>query len=173
MEVLIRAERAEDLKAIATINEAAFGRVEEANLINQLRHSKAFIPELSLVAENHLEILGHILFTKIKIIDSLNHCHQSLALAPIAVATMHQNQGIGAALINEGLNRAREIGYLSVIVVGHETYYPRFGFTPASQWHITAPFDVPDEAFMAVELVENGLKHVSGMVVYAKEFEAV
>ncbi|MBO9620427.1 MAG: N-acetyltransferase [Niabella sp.] len=173
MDVLIRAERMGDLKAIADVNETAFGRMEEANLVEQLRHSEAFIPELSLIAEQHSEILGHILFTKIKIIDSLNHCHQSLALAPIAVSTAYQNRGVGSALIKEGLHRAREIGYLSVIVVGHETYYPRFGFIPASHWRITAPFDVPDEAFMAVELVENGLKHVSGMVVYAKEFEAV
>ncbi|ANH80135.1 GCN5 family acetyltransferase [Niabella ginsenosidivorans] len=173
MDVLIRAERTEDFEAIAHVNEEAFGRTEEAMLIDQLRSSEAFVPELSLVATKGTEIFGHILFTKIKIIDSLSHCYESLALAPIAVRTAYQHQGIGSALIREGLHRAREIGYLSAIVLGHDDYYPRFGFTPASHWNITAPFDVPDEAFMAVELVENGLKNVSGIVIYAKEFEAV
>ena len=173
MDVLIRAERAGDTEAIAHVNTEAFGRQEEALLVDQLRNSEAFVPELSLVAIKGPEIVGHILFTKIKIIDSLSNYHDSLALAPIAVCTACQHQGVGAALIREGLHRAREIGYLSAIVLGHDGYYPRFGFAPASQWNITAPFEVPDEAFMAVELVENGLKNVSGMVVYAKEFEAV
>ncbi|MGJ7033099.1 GNAT family N-acetyltransferase [Niabella hirudinis] len=173
MDVLIREEHSADVNAISDVNEEAFGRAEEANLVDLLRNSNAFVPKLSLVAEKDGEIIGHVLFTKIKIIDSLNHCFESLALAPIAVRTAFQGQGIGAALIRTGLNKAREIGYLSVIVLGHETYYPRFGFQPASRWNIQAPFDVPDEAFMAVELVEFGLKNVSGIVMYAKEFEAV
>ena len=173
MEALIRAERNEDRDAIASVNREAFGRDEEANLVELLRDSDAFIPELSLVAEMDSAVVGHILFTKIRIIDSLNHCFDSLALAPVAVHSAYQKIGVGSALIKEGLYRAREIGYLSAIVMGHENYYPRFGFVPASRWNITAPFDVPDECFMAVELVESGLKNVSGMVLYAKEFEAV
>ncbi|WP_300598836.1 N-acetyltransferase [Niabella sp.] len=173
MDVLIREEHSADATAISEVNEEAFGRADEANLVDLLRNSSAFVPELSLVAEMDGTIVGHVLFTKIKIIDSFNHRFESLALAPIAVRSSFQRQGIGAALIRAGLHKAREIGYLSVIVLGHETYYPKFGFQPASRWNIQAPFDVPDEAFMAVELVECGLKMVSGIVVYAKEFEAV
>ncbi|MCD2425706.1 N-acetyltransferase [Niabella pedocola] len=173
MDVLIRKEHSADVTAISAVNEEAFGRADEANLVDLLRNSSAFVPELSLVAETNGAIVGHVLFTKIKIIDSFNHRFESLALAPIAVRSSFQRKGIGAALIQAGLNKAREIGYLSVIVLGHETYYPKFGFQPASRWNIQPPFDVPDEAFMAVELVECGLKQVSGIVVYAKEFEAV
>jgi len=173
MNVLIREEHLADVSAISDVNEEAFGRADEAKLVDLLRNSNAFVPELSLIAETDGQIIGHVLFTKIKIIDSLNHCFESLALAPIAVRTAFQRQGIGAALIRAGLSKAREIGYLSVIVLGHETYYPKFGFQPASRWNIQAPFDVPDEAFMAVELVELGLNNVSGIVVYAREFEAV
>lgn len=173
MDILIRKEHSADVAAISAVNEEAFGRADEANLVDLLRNSSAFVPELSLVAELNGTIIGHVLFTKIKIIDSFNHHFESLALAPIAVRHSFQRQGIGAALIQAGLNKAREIGYLSVIVLGHETYYPKFGFQPASRWNIQPPFDVPDEAFMAVELVECGLKKVSGIVVYAKEFEAV
>jgi predicted N-acetyltransferase YhbS len=94
----------------------------------------------------------------------------SLALAPVAVLPEYQNQGIGGKLIMEGHRLARELGYGSVIVVGHPAYYPRFGYKPASRWNITASFEVPDEAFMALELLEGGLKDVSGEIEYVKEF---
>ncbi len=62
------------------------------------------------------------------------------------------------------------MGFKSVIVLGHEKYYPRFGFKPASEWGIKAPYDVPDEAFMAVELEKEALDNVAGTVIYGKEF---
>jgi predicted N-acetyltransferase YhbS len=133
--------------------------------VNRLRKSPAFIPELSLVAENNGNILGHILFTKIKI----GGC-PSLTLAPVAVLPAYQKQGIGGKLIEEGHRIARELGYGSIILVGHPDYYPRFGYTPASKWNIQAPFEVPDEAFMVLELREDGLKGISGMIEFAPEF---
>jgi putative acetyltransferase len=90
----------------------------------------------------------------------------------MAVSPGFQNKGIGGQLINKGLDNARELGYRSVIVVGHENYYPKFGFVPAQKWNIKAPFDVPANVFMGIELVEDGLKNVEGTVVYPKEFEA-
>jgi len=73
-------------------------------------------------------------------------------------------------LINEGLEQAKAAGYPSVIVLGHADYYPRFGFKSASLWGIQAPFDVPDEAFMALELTPGALKDVSGVVQYSEAF---
>jgi predicted N-acetyltransferase YhbS len=93
-----------------------------------------------------------------------------LALAPVSVVPEHQNKGIGSALISESLKIAKEIGFKSVIVLGHDKYYPRFGFKPASTWGIKAPFDVPDEFFMALELGDGALEDISGTVVYSKEF---
>lgn len=73
-------------------------------------------------------------------------------------------------LMNRGLEKAKEFGYTSVIVLGHPDYYPRFGFTPASLWGIEAPFDVPEEAFMALELEKDAFKNVSGVVQYSEAF---
>lgn len=129
------------------------------------RKSSAFIPELSLVAQYQEEIVGYILFTKIKIDQ-----HISLALAPLAILPAFQRKGVGKKLILEGHRIAKELGYSSVIVLGHPTYYSRFGYTPASKWNIKAPFDIPDEVFMAIELVPNSLKHTNGKVEYAQEF---
>lgn len=99
--------------------------------------------------------------------------HESIALAPVSVLPKHQKKGIGSALIKEGLAQCKKEGFQSVIVLGHPEYYPRFGFKPASSWKISAPFDVPDEAFVALELAENGLRNVQGVVQYPNEFNAV
>jgi len=172
MNVVIRQELAIDFSTIYELNKAAFGQDNEAKLVDALRSSKSFIPDLSIVATIDNKIVGHILFTKIKIKD-LNKEFDSLALAPMAVSPELQKLGIGGQLIKHGLLKATELGYKSVFVLGHEHYYPKFGFTPADKWNIKAPFDVPTNVFMGIELVENGLQKVKGTVQYPKEFDTV
>jgi putative acetyltransferase len=166
--MIIRIEKEEDSKSIYEINERAFKQKDESELIERIRSSKNFVPELSLVAEEDGKIVGHIMFSKIKIIGEEEY--ESLALAPMAVLPELQRQGIGGKLIKEGLNKAREIGFDSVIVLGHKDYYPRFGFERASKWNIKCPFQAPDETFMAIELNYESLANKPGMVEYPKEF---
>ncbi len=173
MKVYIRQENQNDFSAVFAVNQLAFGQYNEAKLVEMLRKSEAYIPELSLVAETDNKIVGHILFTKIKIIHPEKAPTESLALAPMAVLPDHQHNGIGSQLITHGLDIARALQYKSVIVLGHEHYYPKFGFLPAGKWNIQSPYDVPENVFMALELVPNGLNEVSGLVQYPKEFEAV
>lgn len=170
----IRVEQELDYKIVEDVIENAFLNAEltdnqEHNLVNRLRKSSEFIPELSLVAEIDNKIVGHILFTKINI-ESNKESFESLALAPLSVLLDYQNKGIGKALMNYGLEVAKNLGYESVVVLGHENYYPKFGFKKASEFDIKPPFEVPDEAFMALELNENGLKNVSGVVKYSNAF---
>ncbi|SHK14267.1 GNAT family N-acetyltransferase [Desulforamulus aeronauticus] len=174
MNINIRQETEKDYKLSETVVEKAFKNEEHSDhkeqfLVARLRRSDLFIPELSLVAETSKEIIGHIMLTKLFIENERNR-YESLALAPVSVLPEYQNRGIGSKLINKSIKIAKELGYKSVIVLGHDKYYPRFGFKPASSWGIKAPFDIPDEVFMALELEDKSLNGITGTVAYSKEF---
>jgi len=174
MDLHIREEKPEDYKTIFKVIEDAFqneilSNHKEQLLVEKLRNSAAFVPELSLVAELHNEMAGYILLTKI-LIDSGTEQHKALALAPVAVLPKYQNKKIGSRLINEAHDRARQLGYNAVIVLGHASYYPRFGYKSAESYNISLPFQVPPENAMALELVPNALKGIQGMVIYDESF---
>jgi putative acetyltransferase len=172
MDINIRHETTNDYLKIRNVNDLAFEQPNEGLLIDKLRLNPNFINKLSIVAEFNGRVIGHILFFPIKI-RGVFKTYDSLALAPMAVLPDFQNKGIGGQLITKGLEVAKELGFKSVIVLGHKDYYPKFGFAPASRWKIKAPFDLPDGVFMAIALVPDGLKNVSGMVEYPKEFDEV
>lgn len=174
MKVNIRQENIDDFNAIFEVNKLAFGQDKEANLVDMLRESNAFIPELSLVATLDNKIFGHILFTKIQIINNYKSETESLVLAPMAVRPEFQHCGIGGQLIKHGLDKAKELLYKSVIVLGHKDYYPKFGFEATTKWNIKSPFSISDKGnFMGIELFKDGLKDSDGLVKYPKELETV
>ena len=167
--VKIRQETERDRAAVYDVVREAFLSAEhsdgsEHDLVNALRTSDAFVPELSLVAEEGGSIVGHVLFTKARIGASTQ-----LALAPLSVLPAWQRRGIGSALVQEGHDIARSLGFDYSIVLGSERYYPRFGYVPAREYGITAPFDALDENFMACKLRDDA-PAVAGTVVYAPEF---
>lgn len=170
----IRKENKSDYKEVYDVIEKAFKDElftdhKEQFLVERLRKSDAFIPELSMIAEIDGKIVGHILLTKLKIKNDTKEFN-SLALAPVSVLPVFQGKGIGGKLILESHKKAKELGQKSIILLGHEKYYPRFGYKQASTYGIELPFEVPKENCMAIELIENGLKGVSGMAEYPKEF---
>ncbi|NMG06079.1 GNAT family N-acetyltransferase [Brasilonema sp. UFV-L1] len=149
----------------------AFGRTQEAELVDKIRNSPNFIPELSLVALENGDVLGHILFSRIFI----NAPHQipALALAPLAVKPQRQRQGIGSQLVQVGLSKCRQSDYPIVVVVGNPHYYRRFGFQKASQFGLHSSLPIPDEAFMILELKPSALININGNVCYPAYFNEV
>jgi len=167
--LVIRQETKSDFSAITQVNDLAFLRPNEGKLIQQLRKLDRFDPRLSLVADLGGCVVGHILFIPISILGE-NEKHETLSLGPLAVHPEHQKQGIGGKLIKGGHRVAQNLGHSSVVLLGHPTYYPRFGYKRADFWGITNPWGIHNEAFMAVELVEGSLEQSSGLCEYPDEF---
>lgn len=175
VEIHIRKEEPRDYPEVYCLVQAAFREVEESDhtehyLVERLRASEAFVPELSLVAETiEGKIVGYVLFTKVEIVAN-DAAKSLLGVAPLAVLPDYQKQGIGGALLEEAHRRAIKSGYKAAVLLGHAAYYPRFGYRKASDFGIIFPFDVPDECCMAIELMPDALKNMEGNVRYAKEF---
>ena len=170
MDIHIRRENPGDHQAVRMLNDAAFGQPAEGMMVEALRQNPRFVPELSLVAVGDSTAVGHILFFPIDIVTPGGRV-VSLSLAPLAVRPDLQGKGIGGRLVAEGIRAAEAAGFDSIIVMGHPGYYPRFGFTPASRWSIEPPMEAPDEAFMALELVQGSLKGMAGVIEYPREYD--
>lgn len=162
----IRDERGGDAGEVRAILLAAFGGEAEARLVDRL-HAAGKVA-CSLVAEEQGRVLGHVMFSGITVGAAPL---PALAMAPVAVMPAFQRLGIGSALVSAGLQRMRFSGHSRVIVVGDPAYYGRFGFVPASRFGLRCPFDVPEDAFMAIALARDAFKEAAGEVHYGHEFD--
>lgn len=159
------------------VHERAFGRKDEADLVDTLLSSDALIDDLSLVAISEGQVVGHILYTRVDIVNdqdvsSSSKGNYAIALAPLAILPEFQKQGIGSLLMNESIAKADKNGHGIIIVLGHPEYYPKFGFQPASQYGMSSPFDAPDNCFMARPLSKYE-KAIHGDVVYHEAFNQI
>ena len=168
----IRQQLPGDDPDVHKVNALAFEREAEAQLVEALRAAPDSIPELSLVAVLEGEIVGHILFSPIRI-ETAEGSIPAISLAPMAVLPDHQNQGIGSALVRWGLETCRTLGHRIVIVLGHTGFYPRFGFSAALAKALGCPYGDVGEAWMAIELEQGALSGVRGKVRYPPAFEGV
>jgi putative acetyltransferase len=162
----VRAETAADHSAIASLTQTAFNSTTEVTLINTLRQQ---CPQrIALVAEQHGNIVGHILFSPAALENAPGV--QLMALAPMAVSNVLQHQGVGSALVRAGLEQCRQQGATAVVVLGHPGYYPRFGFSPASEFNVRCPWQVPDNTFMLLQLNGAPLNGDNSKVIYPAAF---
>lgn len=163
----IRAERPEDEEAIRCVQVEAFGRADEADLVEALREGAAEF--VSFVAIAGDEVVGHILFTEVALEADTDA--EGLGLAPLAVVPSHQSRGIGTALVEAALAHLADSGVDFVVVLGDPAYYERFGFVPAATYGLGCVYDAPPEAFQALELREGALADAGGIVRYRREFD--
>jgi putative acetyltransferase len=148
---VIRPARPDDREAIVALTDAAFEGSEEA-----LRVVRELEPEISLVWEDEAAIVGHVMLTRMTLLrepvaPTPLHEHRPFQLSPLSVAPSHQRRGIGSALTREALRLADDAGEPLVLVLGHPTYYPRFGFEPAAALGLESPREYGD-AWMAAKL---------------------
>jgi putative acetyltransferase len=166
--LIIRAEEPEDRSAIAEVTSAAFGKDDETRMVDAIRDSDGYVPELSLVAELDGRIVAHVMLSYVGLAGNERRV---LELGPISVAPEHQRAGIGSALVREALQRADQRQEPLVLVLGHADYYPRLGFRPARELGITPPDPkIPDEVFLAIPLAKYD-PALRGRVVFPPAFE--
>jgi putative acetyltransferase len=165
--VNIRAETPEDIASIHRVNKEAFGDTGEVELVDKLRNRG--VVTLSLVATDGNKVVGHILFSTVTVATGPSG-FEVIGLAPMAILPDYQRKGISSQLVRAGLEGCRRFGHEIVGVLGHSDYYQRFGFVPAKSEGIDCEFEVPDEAWMVLELQEGALTGRSGTVKYSPEF---
>ena len=164
-DIAIRPETPEDRPLVYSINQVAFGRSDEADLVDRLRLEGVVL--LSLVALIQKQIVGHVLFSRMWIESTAGRI-PAVALAPTAVLPEHQRHGIGSALVHCGLEWLQRPGERIVVVLGDPRYYSRFGFLSEKAKSLESPFKGP--SFMALELTPHALQGVRGRVIYAAAF---
>jgi putative acetyltransferase len=128
LKIVIRSETDADVSEITEVTVAAFKTLEISNhteqfIITALRATKALT--ISLVAEVDGRVIGHIAFSPLTISDGTRNWY---GLGPVAVLPEYQQQGIGKALIREGLSRLKDMNAQGCCLVGHPDYYRKFGF---------------------------------------------
>jgi putative acetyltransferase len=159
--VQVRRQRAADLELISSINTAAFAKHGGTASFDRLREEHTDI--ISLVAETDGKVVGHILFSPV-VVDTPGGPVNGMGLGQLAVAPALQNKGLGTQLSETGLMLLRERQCPFVIVIGHATYYPRFGFENASENGFVCQWKgIPDANFMVLFLDEQSRSSLSGV----------
>ena len=162
----IREEHPTDVTAIRDVNRRAFGQDQEGHIVDALRSNGAAL--LSLVATLKDQVVGHIMYSPLFVGDVTGS-----GLGPMAVLPELQRQGIGSNLVRTGNRKLKDAGCPFVVVVGHSSFYPRFGFKPASTYGISCEWNVPDNVFMLLVLDQAKMQGVSGLAKYRPEFSTV
>lgn len=144
---------------------------DEHFVLHQLRKSESYIEELDFIAAINGEIVGHIISTRAKVIDSLENETEVLCVGPVSVLPVFQNSGIGTMLIRHSISIAGKFGFKGMILFGNPDYYHRFGFRNAADFAITTKNRQNFDPFMVLELVENGLDDVKGRFFEDAAFE--
>ena len=164
----LREEQPADRDGVRAVNLAAFGGRAEADLAVALYGAGDAL--FGLVAEESGRIVGHILFSRLPI-ETAGGTILAAALAPLAVLPSRQGQGIGSALVRQGLAHCREQDVPAVVVLGDPAYYSRFGFRAETARDLRAPWSGPH--LMAIELVPGGMGPGPGLARYPAAFENV
>jgi predicted N-acetyltransferase YhbS len=153
-ELTLRAERDGDAKAIRAVVDAAFGGPVEGRIVDDIRGTDRWIDGGSIVAEaGDGTLVGHVLISEGDLVDDAGEPIRRIwMVGPVAVVPARQRQGIGSALMRVAIELATTRGQPVLVLLGHATYYPRFGFEPARAIGIEAPRPWPDAGWLALRL---------------------
>ncbi len=167
---VIRAEARENALGIGALLEASFGSRQVPGLVDMIRKSPEYEPDLALVAEDDTGLVGFVLFSRLPLFSPAGRWWSVLVLSPLAVRPDRVREGIGSALTRDGLARADDRGEALVVLEGDPSYYRRFGFEPATGHGIESPSDLIPEAAFQVRTLTAYDPQMRGRIVYPEAF---
>ena len=186
--ITIRPEEHKDYKSIVSLILRSFQEGTDYSdgtdiiaLVEEIRDSKYYIPELSFVAEFHNQVVGHFLFSKFPLSPTREGGHHEetnsgiVMLAPVSVHADYFRQGIGTAMLRMGIEKVRELGYKGITVEGDYRFYHHVGFRTSSEYHIFPTSGYPmkePRCMMCQETYEGSLDGIHGYIVYDMYFNA-
>ncbi len=167
MDFTLRLEFPGDYRAVEELTREAFWgfshpTCDEHYLAHLLRKIPAFVAELDYVAEIDGKLIGNIMYSKAKVIDTQGVDHEVLTFGPLSVLPEYWHCGIGSALMRQTIAKAKRLAYRAILFYGHPDYYPRFGFQTAQAFQITTPNGKNFDALMAMPLYEGALDGITG-----------
>ena len=175
-QLTIRPETAADRESIHRVVASAFGSEAEADLVERIRASTHFVPELSLVAEVGGVVVGHVMVSGATVRRAAGE-RSIVMLSPLAVDPAHQRDGIGAALVLAAVDGAAARGEPLVVLEGDPAYYGRFGFEHAAPLGLVLPLPewAPSEAGQVLRFDADAALDASlrGAVVYPPAFDGL
>lgn len=164
---MIRVAVDDDWPAILEVHRAAFGSDAEPALADELRESAYYEPELSFVAVDGDEVVGHTMNTWNGIEGSEVRV---LQLSPLGVLPAHQGRGHGSALVRASLDAVRARGEPVLVLEGNPKYYSRFGFVRADELGLLPPPEALYDAAFQVAILDPSAALPQGRVIYTEPF---
>jgi putative acetyltransferase len=164
--VIVRAETPDDHDTIRRIVDEAFGDTITSKIVDGIRASDRFVPELSLLAVSEGQSLGHVISSYVDVVPGTSRV---LQVGPLAVLPSHQRQGIGTALMQETIRIADELGEPLLLIEGSQQYYGRFGFTRADGVGIEPPPEARGPQYFMIRPLGAYDSTLRGRAVYPAE----
>ena len=176
MEMIVRKERPEDVVTVEALTRLAFWNLHvpgcsEHLVARQLRASCDFVPELDFVAESDGRVVGNIMFSRSRVVGSNQENFETVTFGPVSVLPACQRRGVGRALIEQGISRAREAGFAAVIIYGNPDYYRKYGFRPGKDFDIRTADGKFAAALQVLPLFPGALNGVAGRFLESDAFE--
>jgi putative acetyltransferase len=164
--VIVRAETPNDHDTIRQVVDEAFGDTSTSAIVDGIRASDRFVPDLSLVAVSEGQSLGHVISSYVDLVPGTRRV---LQVGPLAVVPAHQRRGIGSALMHETIRVADDMGEPLLLIEGSPTYYGRFGFTRADEQGIEPPPEAHGPQFFMLRRLRAYDPTLRGRAVYPPE----
>ena len=169
--MIIRLEEEKDYFETENLTREAFWNVYregcfEHLIIHNLRKDKSFVKELDYCIEINNKIIANIVYAKGKLKLENGNIREILIFGPVSVLPEYQKKGYGEKLINYTIEKAKELGFDAIVIMGNPNYYKKFGFESCSKYKIYyEEIDKKEETpfFMIKILNDNNIENLKGI----------